>query len=153
MKLLEDGVLVKIPKFDVATSEGTFTVDFSVVFKRLGNKAKKARDKDLQNNLQMLSELQELLAVDADDRDQDAILKLQNKIAKNEEKYDKYLYEDVIGWKGLKDTDGSDVPFNKANKDQILDSDPFRMAFLQVWRASAGGVTKEALREADAKNS
>ncbi len=64
----------------------------------------------------------------------------------------KWLKADIIGWDGLCDFDGSDIPFNKVNLRDLLDSVPFMAAISEVWSEAHGGVTKLAENEADSKN-
>lgn len=158
MLLLLQGVAVPIPSFKLATEDENkpWTVEgFTVIFARQDEGERKKRARKSFKSVSKAKRLQEILLGigDKDAMDDDATLdKVTTEIEESDKSFEKQLYADIKDWRGLKDTDGSDVPYTSANKKLILQSVPFRNAILSVWSASTGGVLPDAEAEATVKN-
>jgi len=153
MKLLKNAnaVLIPIPKFQVASKDGNLDIDFSILFKRIGNKEGKLRKKELRKSLILLTTLQAHMT--ADEPDYEAIAVIEAKMEKVESKADKFLFDDIIGWSNLDEDDGTNIPYSVEDKIAILDHDGFREAILGVWSMANGNVKAEVLNEEKGKNS
>lgn len=150
MKLLNQAVLVPVPPFKVATEDGVFDVDFSIIFKRITESDRKKRIKKIMDNVAEAAKIASIL----DDKQSsiEAIEKAKIEIAENDSAYDKDLFNDIVGWKDLFDTDGSEVEYSVKEKKLILDSPPFIEAIHGIWKAADGGVALDAEAEANLKN-
>jgi len=150
MKLLAKAVLVAIPTFEVGGPDGNIKVDFSILFKRQKSSESRKRQKALRGSLGAMTNIQTLLA--AEERDIAAIAEVEDELEGIEKKADKILFDNIVGWRGLKEDDGTDIPYSVEDKKAILDHEGFRTAILEVWSLSTGGVKPEAIAEAKRKN-
>jgi len=151
MLLLQQGVAVEIPKFEVAIEDGTYAIEgFTVIFTRQDDTERKKRLKKSMKALKKAGGFNEALTnMDISEDDLD---KIQSEIDKSEAIYEKQLFEDILSWRGLTDIDGTEVKHTKSNKRELLKSVPFREAILEVWSAATGGITPKAEVEATSKN-
>lgn len=150
MKLLQGGVKVAVPAFEIATETGVHQVKFSILFARQSEKERKARIKKSFKSMRGAKKMAESLEGNEDD---EALMEeIQDNVDATEIEFDKKLFADIIGWESLIDIDGSDVPYSVSEKKALLESPPFRGAILGVWSMATGGVTPVAENEADTKN-
>jgi len=140
LKLLQSAIIVKIPEVTLHLLDGDFTMNFSILFKRISDKERKLRLKGAMKSLKSSSGYSDALTnADVTEDELDAIQKL---IDQSEAASDKLLMKDIVGWRDLLDSDGSIVPYNEETKAEILSVVPVRDAILEVWSQASGSVDK-----------
>jgi len=151
VNLLTSAVLIDIPAFHIATDVGDFEVKgWKVLFKRQTNTERKKRLGGLKKNLRLMNKMQVIM--DSDAPSDAALDDIQDKVEVSDDKYEKLLFDDIVGWRELVDLDGEEVPYAVKMKKELLDHEGFKQAVLGVWSLSSGGVKPEVLAEASRKN-
>jgi len=152
MLLLLQGVAVEIPTFKLATETGTHAIEgFTVIFKRQSEGERKKRLRKSMKSITKANRLQKILLA-GDEDDNKGLDEVTDAIEKTDMAFEKQLFDDIVGWRGLFDLDGSEVEYDVKTKRELLSAVPFREAILGVWSAATGGVKPEIENEAVAKN-
>lgn len=53
---------------------------------------------------------------------------------------DAFVREVLVGWKGVQDEDGNDLPFSEGNRDMLMDIYPVRSSVIKAFFESISGA-------------
>jgi len=150
LKLLQSAILVPVPAVTMLTEEGEFTVEFSLLFKRISEKERKRRLRTAMKSLKLGSRFNKALT--DEDVPDDELDDIQSQLDKLDANSTDLLLSDIVGWRDLTDLDGGIVPYSEEIKADLLSVVPIRDAILTVWSRASGALDKSVEEGVISKN-